>query len=819
MLFSDIKRDTANLDVHGWLMLFMALSSLVGILLLSASIFDVPLLLGLSISACVLVRVVGGVGFAVDRLSWGIFLILVLGACLRAGVYPHMMGGQDQGLYTNFAEVMLREGSLNYVDVFRSELPESLRGGYDATKMASVRLLDADASLMTIDFYPLHPMWMAVFGWLFGLESKTLSLLLFSLIYVWSGKLLAEAIFESRRAGLLTAFLLATNPVLVFFSKYPVTEMVGLAFSVSAFLFLVRGTRCGQTTQKLVWLGLSLLCFCAFFFVRMQFLMYLPFFGLLMLGMFAHGWREHFRSGALPAVLLVCLLFAFSLVWYYFFQRNLVESLFENHLLRLLSFKLIVFAVLACAGAVVGGFLLQRYVSMAVRRRVLEWFVLRGGWWFLLALLASLVSFVRLYQSGAMPPFPWGLDVKDPWLFRYHALYRLALFLSPVGLLVVVFRMLDRPMNEGLRGLLFLFLATSWLVVLLQPWVPYLYYYGRYLAGEILPYSLIALGGGLAAWFDQGRRKAAGVAIILVAAYQLFFSFAQFRFVESELPRTFDGFAAHIRDNDVVLAIGMDDRLLVPLRVSHGFGIFALGKLDQSEYVVNGYLVDLQRLATNRGGRLLVVSALESPVRIGNLLGGAYFRNSFFSNGEHIREGNVQVTNDLQSLTLPVRSVQRNSRWVFYDATSVDFDNLRYPKFCAGTMSLHSGGDLPPSVFSLSGFSHPEEQGRWTDGNQAEIRCRLKEGGRPKILKINALAYVPADRSQRVVISINGGKGYEFLFEGAQKYRDLTIPIESWSDNKLEIKIYLSDAKSPKELGLSADSRKLGLNVKHISLE
>jgi hypothetical protein len=817
-----IKRGSACLDAHGWLMLFMALTSLLGIMLLSASIFDVPLLLGLAISTCVVVNVAAGVRLSENwrRWSWSFFLILVLGACLRAEIYPHMMGGQDQGLYTNYSEVMLREGGLNFVDAFRNELPESLRVTYDDTKMASVPLIDANKSLMTIAFYPLHPMWMAVFGWLFGLKFKTLSLMLFSLIYVWTGKLLAEEIYQSTRAGLLSAFLLATNPVLVFFSKYPVTEMVGLAFSMNAFLFLIRAVNIQEIKQKVVWLGLSVLCFMAFFFVRLQFLMYLPFFFLLIVGSLINDWRLALRSGILPATLTSCVLFALSLVWYYQFQPNLVTTLFEGHIFHLLSFKCIVLALVVCVGAAMGSFLLmQRYFSVDVLQKGVAWVALRGGWWFLLALLASLVSLMRLYQTGAMPPFSWVLDVHDPWLFRYHALYRLSLFLSPVGLLVLVFGLLVKRENVKLRGLLMLFLSTSWLVVLFQPWIPYLYYYGRYLAGDVLPYSLIALGGGVAGWSDHGRRKFAWLVFILIAAYQLFFSFAQFRFVESDIEQTFEGFAAHVRDNDIVLAIGMDDRLLVPLRISHGISIFSHRLQNQSEHLDNRVLLKLQGLARKRGGRLLIVSALEYPVRIGELLGGASFKNSFFSNGEHIREGRMQWINNFQPLLLPVRRIQRDSIWLFYNATSVNLDNLDYADFCDVPLNFYSGGNFPLSTFSVSGFSQPEEHGRWTVGNQAEIRCRMKEGQRPEMIRINALAFVPVDTSQRVTISVNGGKGHEFIFEGPQVYSDLLIPVDAWNEDKLDILISLKDARSPADVGLSVDSRKLGLNVKQVSFK
>ncbi|MDP1822132.1 MAG: DUF4214 domain-containing protein [Archangium sp.] len=708
---AESKPAGAALDAHAWLLLFVSLTSVIGTLLLSASVFSVPVLLGSTFSACLLVHRLGGVSISAGALrwSWGAALLLALALMLRADIYPHLMGGQDQGLYTNYSIVMLREGALSYVDHFRQELPDRLKAVYDARVMASISLQDPATSLMTIEFYPLHPMWMAVFSWIAGPAYRTLSLLFFAVVTIWSAKKLAQELFASEGAGWLAAFLIATNPVLVFFSKFPVTEMVALAFSLNGFLYLLLGGRAPELRQKLSYLAIAVLCFCSFFFTRIHFMLYLPFLALLLVGAVAFDWKQSLRSGVAPTVIVLGVLFGLSLGWYYVFQRALVTALFEVHLSRLMSFSVLASATLAAGCLTVCLFLVRRFSRPELFRRPVSWTVEHSGKFLVLAFLLWVPSLVSLYRTGAMHPFDYlVLDLSDPWLFRYHVLYRLILFISPVGMLALIGGALfARGLPEG-AGLLMLLLASACGVVMLQPWVPYLFYYGRYLSSDVLPYALMVLAGLLMHFAKAGRRLAVGATVLIVGAYQLFFSFSQSGFVESEAPGTYDGFLAHARENDVILAVGMDDRLLVPLRVAYELRVFAVKSLKATEEVRPGDLVDLQALALKGGGRLLIASSLADPQKLGSFMGGASFRNSFFTNGEHLRAGIFQRKDALAALLLPLRRDEREERWVFYDATAFDF--TQGPPAATG---LVEEPRALPSAFTFPAFPPPGEGGRW----------------------------------------------------------------------------------------------------------
>jgi hypothetical protein len=732
-----------------------------------------------------------------------------------------MMGGQDQGLYTNYSEVMLKHGGLNFVDEFRKELPDSLRTIYDSYRMSSVPMIDPEKSLMTVDFYPLHPMWMAVFGWILGEDLKTLSLLFFSLLYVWTGKLLTNEIFNSERAGYISAILLAINPALVFFSKYPVSEMVGLAFSFCGFLYLIRGIKSKVKKIKTIYLSLAVLCFVSFFFVRMQFLMYLPFFSILVLGLTLHDRQAHWRSGAIPILGTIIIFFMFSLIWYFGFQNSLFSAMFGGHFreryINFVSPNLLFGVVGALLLMLTSVVFLRKRFSSAFNLGVLSiWFSALSGRLLIIALSLSTVSLFSLYKTGAMTPFPWVVDTNDLLIFRYHALYRFVLFVSPFAFIALVYGLFENKLKSGFPALLLLFIATSWMVVLIQPWIPYLYYYGRYLAGEVLPYTLIAVSGILSIWMSKEKRSLAYSVLILTCGFYIFFLIPQFRTIESEPRNMFKEFAEKIDTNDIVLAVEVDDRMLVPLRLSYNKSIFPIKKWDSSTQFITSDLRLMQLIAIDRGGRLLLLVPAEIPIRFGNYLGGARFDNSFITNSEHIREGVMQSSLFWQKMLLPFVSARNSSIWLFYDITNVDLKTLPHGGFCPEVIDFSSNGNILTSGIQLSGFSHSEKNGRWTEGAIASVEC--KPIRQYSTVTINVVPYIPAKGfSQIVDLSINGDLHAEYNLMQDSHITNFTIPIIKEYNDKIKIDFWLKNAVSPQEFNESSDSRKLGIYIKSIN--
>lgn len=140
----------------------------------------------------------------------------------------------------------------------------------------------------------------------------------------------------------------------------------------------------------------------------------------------------------------------------------------------------------------------------------------------------------------------------------------------------------------------------------------------------------------------------------------------------------------------------------------------------------------------------------------------------------------------------------------------------------AGTSSvirLSSGGDV--SSCSLKGFSAAETLFRWTEQKQASIECRTPEvDGRPaNSVTISAGAFLNRVPFQRAILTLNGGPATELRFDESTPARSITLALPATGASTTRIDISLPDAISPKDVGVSADPRQLGLSISKIEFK
>lgn len=805
-------------------MLWVSIASVVAIALICVRQFDIPLLLLLATlaTAGVLACFRAQVRWVLPRVSLGLVVLASLALFLRSDLDPHLRGGQDQGLYTNMSAQMLRTKSLDYQDQFRTELSGKERALYDMAPMAAVELVDPDKSMYSIAFYPLHPAWMAVASWAFGKNQHTLSLLLFAALGIVGGYFLTLHLFGSRRAAALAAAFLSLNPALVFFSKFPVTEMVALAFTINGFLFFVKACYDTQPTRRWLHLLIAVLCFNGFFYTRMQFFMYIPFMGLL----FAYAlvavrqpWSRRLVMMVFPAVLV--LTFLLSLAFYHFFQPNLYDGIVDGHLDKLQKLAVLVAIGLGLVLLGLLAFLADRRRGMAVLERVDGAIQRWSGlvvWAVPLALLLSLPSIFTLYRTGSLAPFPWPLPVgQDPWLVRYHALYRLAQMLSPLGIALLLLLPVFRIQFSGAVKFGLLFLALVWGAVLAQPAIPYLYYYGRYVAGEMLPYSLL-LTAGLIAYLWDGRWRWLGIAMaVFQCFFFLVFSAAQYNHVEGEDPEFFDRVARHVGPNDILLTAGLNDAQLVGLRVSYDLNVFSVTAPNGRPLPFDSTLWQrLDRLAKIRGGQLYLMVPQQSALLQEHLVERIPYRYGFMSNREHVLGGVLFNPESGSRLLLPLKFKNAVLDMSLYRVDTAILDRALINR-CANELALSTGGAI--IVDGLEGFSASEAHGRWTNGKRAAYSCRLPKGRKASMVEIQATAYVPSGRSQRVAVSVNGGEPMQFQFDSATATQRLQIPVADSTSPELTVSIDLPDAISPQQAEGVGDDRILGISINEIEIK
>ena len=604
-------------------------------------------------------------------------LIVSGGVILRLEHWPNLAGGQDQGLYTNMAAAITRSGSVNFVDGFRTVLPHNLQIIYDQAKVLSLSLVDPVQSLFQIEFYPLHPLWMAMTERLVGPYGQHLSLVLFALFGMMGGYFLALEIDGRPVVARLFTALLAVNPALVFFTKFPVGEVVASAFAVNGFLFFVRSVRNDVPRHRTFSLLLTCLCFAGLSFTRWQVFLYLPFLAILTLSCFIPAWARESRIRLGTTIVAILGTFALSLGFYRWQQPKLFDAMWDSivgsapdpiSFVAVGGVAILLVIWLRWRIANDDGVTTGRIADLGTR-------ALRFAPWLVVGALAlSALTVAELHRTGLMTP--WGYPVpvgSDPFLIRFHVLYRLLLFVSPVGMLLIAASPFLLRRRNTLTALLCGFLALLWIVTLTQPFVPYLYYYGRYLVVDTLPAALLLvavvatdIAYAISKWVSR-------ILIATVILWATIFSIVQMGQVEGEPTGTFDEFASHIDDRDIAVLSILDQRLVVPLRVTHEKSVIVLDIAASSRLTFE----ELRNLAINRGGRLILVAPAGYGIVGLDPFASVNADDCYLSNTDHFRGGEHSGGPfAVQRLLLPA-SWSCNANW--YDIFDVTESSLLAP--------------------------------------------------------------------------------------------------------------------------------------------
>ena len=427
-------------------------------------------------------------------------MTLALAWWLRTPPYPNQSGGYDPGLYVNMASLIRHGGGLSAEDGLRASLDPAQRTLYDANGGSiypGVELIDEDRSLMHMPFYPMHPVWMAAAGSLVpGLATGSLVVFgLFAVIGLFRlyGEITGR---HGQSSAYLVLLIAALHPGLVLLSKYPVGEMLALAFTANGFYYLARAYRAGME-QRPAWTAwlLAWLCFNAFFYVRMTGFVYMPVFAGLLLGGLIALPDLRSRLGWTIGIAGLVVWWLLSCVWYHEAMPRLflpVVTFIQRSSEGL--------GLVVAAGLVV---LLPATWWICARRAVVARWADRGAPWLVVALpvllLVALFMQVAIMRTSVIPDYPDypGAPVESDSAFTRGFLYRYAVYLFPPSLLLLILLpWLMRGQGWTLRTVLALFVAWMMALVLFSPYAYsrfYQFYYDRYYLSEVVPYSLLLL--------------------------------------------------------------------------------------------------------------------------------------------------------------------------------------------------------------------------------------------------------------------------------------------------------------------------------------
>lgn len=543
-----------GLVLHLWdlLLLVISLTSCLAVVLLAAHQFY-PLLtviIGLVMTAGLIATLRIKIILADERFDGKILLIIVLALAFRFPPYLYLMGGQDQGTYINISKQYELSHSLYAVDHYRETLTDAEQELYDKHGnylMPSIQKWNRPDSEYSMVFYPLHPAWLAVFGQLFGNDNRVYSLTMFSMISIVAFYLLGYEISGKRKsAGYIVALFLALNPLHAFFSKFPVGEIVALAFTSSSFYYLAKYYNTSKENKpQPFYLILSALLINGFFYTRMSSYMYLPFFYLLILGVLAFIKVGHLKTQLLIYLSTLMLLFVASYRYYFTFLRPLHDLIFNSVVLkssrRYLSFfgctqeqnLMLATLVLAEVLIVVHFAIKTKEVSRLVNKldRLLPWLNILVVLWlvvFSVTLLARIgfpvvEATVRNTVSGLGL-----LTIKHLSLFvimEYTGLLAFVTYLI-YNILVLTGKVKTTAPQAFLTIFVSLYLVIN--VVALQT-TRYQYYNIRYYVSETIPYFLLLSAIFLDwAWAKRRFGVFAKITVGLTLLYFAYFSSVQF---------------------------------------------------------------------------------------------------------------------------------------------------------------------------------------------------------------------------------------------------------------------------------------------------
>jgi hypothetical protein len=134
---------------------------------------------------------------------------------------------------------------------------------------------------------------------------------------------------------------------------------------------------------------------------------------------------------------------------------------------------------------------------------------------------------------------------------------------------------------------------------------------------------------------------------------------------------------------------------------------------------------------------------------------------------------------------------------------------------------INFGNEGNPVPYFISGWSSPEPAYTWTAERTATLAFTMDKPQSDLRMKIELFPFLIPGKleEQRVIVYVNRQEiGSGTLSSGISEMSFL-IPERSFDENIQYISFYLPDARSPDELGVSADRRTIGIGLRSLALE
>ena len=775
-------------------------TSLAGVVLLLLGIFNAPLAIALGVAAGLWLarrplRAPGSRAHWPGRSGGYVLLLLMFAALLRWPPGLHVQGGRDHGVYMAMAAHFVEKGKLEVVDDLAERLasPDAVYRFYQNNGMQPGAYPDpARRGHYDFQFYHVHPIWLAIFGGLFGMQLAGLSQIFFALLSILFAALVAERLTGSWRAGLAYAAVLAILPLHVFFSKFAISELPTLAFALMAAYAMLRYAHDDRPKADARWLQLATLAFATLFLTRISGFVYLPFAyaGAVACQVFVDDAGRRSAWARFWLALFACYFASvvYGLVWSKPYSISIYEMHFGAGLLPWVPWLV---AAAVVAGAVPFLFLrgsfrdrmrakLQRAWNVAQRWNpaLLLAIVILG------AIRVGLLAFTDHYRGNAWYDTTWRMSHGGLAAIESSALVVSGEYLGP-AVVVLLFFALWKTGNSIPRALLTVMVLVMFAYAALLQWfLPLQYYYGRYLLSEIVPFALLLVVVRCADWWPSAAlRPWISATGALAIAYFLWFTLPLIGTTEGSDGETSLARIADQMDGSSVLLVDETNivnphRFETPLRFWFGKQVYPIRRWDQIYDIVR----DLRRAGMND---LLLLSGdddVPAPFE--------FDRHLRFE--QHAMESKLTIPRHQTLDTLDL-SLSRLGRGILS------------PNALAKGVAL---ADLPPGC--CSGFFPRRE---WTR-ESASIEVPMPQGTWHRLI-MTMWGFRHSYDGIGLRVSANGvelplieASGWRFVYS-----LDSVDPATSL---KLQIQ---STMFVPAEAGISIDERRLGVDIARLQVE
>lgn len=612
------EQEKKRISIVETILLYICIVSVLNVILLSVHGFYsiISTIVGFLLLCLFLIISKRKITFRDKRFSMFFLFIIAIGLFFRATPNLYLTGGQDQGTYVSLSKQYEINHGLYIQDNLRKSLSQEAKTLYDksgAATMLGVKVLDLEESVFYMPFYPVFPSWMSIFGSIFSSESRIYALTMFSILSIVAVYLFSYEISGRRKkVALLSSFLITINPLHVYFSRVPLTEIVSLCFFLFSFYFLIKFYNdYRDNREQLFTLFLSLFTASVLFLTRMSALLYLPLIILIpIVSILFSNDKRLTKYLSIYSITWVVLLFL-SYVFYYIFLPDLFNSIFLGRILEVFDSNTILLLIISSFFLILISFRFK--IVQNVFRRVFA-FIHKYIFIFLIIIFAGLILYELFFYVKEI------IIDNNYSLLSFESLSYLKqlnflatfLYLSPIGLLLIPIASycLIKKKDMGITFFIFLivaFLIYCWGITRLSP---YHYYFIRYQLSELIPLLIVLISMFLVSIYKKKYGKILVLSIVIITTvYFCYFSFIQLREYEGANPTTFRELQSTVQKDDLLLVAGnsfeSSQQIVFPIKYYYGintFSIYTSTYIDYEEIKeLKGIYEDVYILTTNSG--------------------------------------------------------------------------------------------------------------------------------------------------------------------------------------------------------------------------